>query len=88
MGCCDNKELERKIWELTGIVYNPGYKTILSGLTKFIPQGTHKLNFIRGKFVYKTITGEEVKVKMKIFPDKSIEISSNLEMSPLTLILF
>jgi hypothetical protein len=84
----DTNDLICKINNLQNQLYGNVYKTTLPDkLIYFLPAHVHKLKSIKG-YTFLSPTGEEIVVSFKLFPDKSIQLESNLSMQGCTLILF
>lgn len=75
-------ELQKQLYQIT---YQ--YKVALSGLIFTVQQYVHKINNIRGSLVLDS-DGNEVFVHIRILSDQSVEVTSNIDMTGLTLYLF
>lgn len=77
-----------KIDNLQSQLYGLVYKMVLPDkLMYLLPQSKHKLTRIKG-YTLLNPNGEEVEISFKLFPDKSVQIESNISLFNSTLILF
>jgi hypothetical protein len=75
-------ELQKQLYQIT---YQ--YKAPLYGYTTTIYQYNHKISSIRGTLVLDQ-DGNQVFISIKILSDQSVQCTSNIDMTNLTLYLF
>jgi uncharacterized protein YccT (UPF0319 family) len=78
-----------RINELSQLIYQTTYQyhQALTGTLVNIQQYTHKIKSIKAFYVLDA-DGNEVTVHIKILSDESVQVTSNVDMTGLTLYLF
>lgn len=83
-----NSQVIDRLNELERLIYNPFFKVKMNDVLSYVvSQTTHGLQAIRDVIVLKP-SGEKVITAVRIYPDKTVKIDSNVSLLDSTLIIF